>query len=63
MTNPRERNNKEDNRQNQSNKINRNFREETHQKKLPSHRNIKKSTRKRNNCDTTVCIFSNSYDC
>ena len=47
IINPRERSNKEDNRQNQNKEINRNCREETHQKKLSSHRNIKKSTRRR----------------
>ena len=64
-TNPRERNDKEDNSQNRDENINRNFREEMHQKKLSSHRNIKKSTRRRD----IIISFSvylyriDSYNC
>ena len=46
--NPRERNNKEDNRQDKNKEISRNFEEKIHQKKSPSHRVIKKPTRRRN---------------
>jgi hypothetical protein len=69
-TNPRQqilekRNNEENNRQNQDKNINRNFREETHQKKPSSHRNIKKSTRRR---DITISFsvylyLIDSYNC
>ena len=51
MTNPRERNNKEDNRQNSDKKTSRNFGEKIHQKKPPSHKVIKKPTKEENsNC-------------
>ena len=45
-TNPRERNDKEDNRQNRDKNINRNFREEMQQRKPPGHKFIKKPARK-----------------
>ena len=63
-TNPRERNDKEDNRQNRDKNINRNFREEMQQRKPPSHKSIKKSARK---ISSTIYLYRivsyNFYNC
>jgi len=47
-TNPRKGNNKEDNRRIKIRKPTETLKKKIHQKKLPSHRYIKKSTRRRN---------------
>ncbi len=57
-TNPRERNNKEDNRQNRDKNSNRNFEEENTSKETAKSQKYKEIHEKRNNRVSIVCILT-----